>query len=173
LVLQAQKLDVQVARARFYPSFDISAGLGLQAFNPTYLVKSPESILFSLVGDMVAPLINRNALKADYYSANARQLQAVFEYEKTILNAYIETTNHLAKIENLKKSYDFKAQEVEALTKSIDISNSLFRSARADYMEVLLTQRDALDAQFELIETKKEQLNAVVSAYRALGGGWN
>ena len=74
---------------------------------------------------------------------------------------------------NLKKSYELKNQQVRALTESIDISQRLFRSARADYMEVLLTQRDALESRMELIETKKEQLLAHVNMYRALGGGWN
>lgn len=55
--------------------------------------------------------------------------------------------------------------------RTIDISNVLFKSDRADYMEVLLTQRDALDSKFELIEMRKELLNAVVNLYRALGGG--
>lgn len=172
LVLEAQKLDVKVAKARFYPSFGLSADLGLKAFNPTYLVKVPESMLFSLAGDMVAPLINRKAIKADYYNANAKQLQAVFDYEKTILSACIEVTNHLSKIENLKKSYEFKSQEVEALNSSISIANTLFKSARADYLEVLLTQEEAIQAQIELIELKQQQMNAVVNTYRALGGGW-
>ncbi len=39
-------------------------------------------------------------------------------------------------------------------------------------MEVLHTQRDALEAKIELIETKKLQMNARVSIYKALGGGW-
>lgn len=48
----------------------------------------------------------------------------------------------------------------------------LFQSARADYMEVLLTRRDALDAKMELIETRKRQWLAVINLYQALGGGW-
>ena len=40
-------------------------------------------------------------------------------------------------------------------------------------MEVLLTQRDALESRFELIEAKKRQMNAMVNIYQALGGGWN
>ena len=56
--------------------------------------------------------------------------------------------------------------------KSISVSNVLFRAARADYLEVLMTQRDVLDAKLELIETKKQQWNAVVNLYKALGGGW-
>jgi NodT family efflux transporter outer membrane factor (OMF) lipoprotein len=173
LELAASKLDVKVAKARFYPSLGISAGIGLQAFNPTYLTKTPESMLYSLVGDLTAPLINRNAIKASYNSANAKQIQAVYNYERTILNAYIEVANQLSNINNLEKSYDLKSQEVEALIRSIEISNLLFKSARADYMEVLLTQRDALESRFELVETKKKQMNAMVNMYRTLGGGWN
>ncbi|MFL9839265.1 efflux transporter outer membrane subunit [Flavobacterium sp. ST-75] len=170
--LAAAKLDVKVAKARFYPSLGISAGIGFQAFDPAYLVKTPESLLYSLAGDIAAPLINRNAIKATYYSANSKQLQAVFNYEKTILNAYIEVANQLSNINNLKESYDLKSREVDALTQSINISNDLFTSARADYMEVLMTQRDALESKFDLIETKKAQMNAMVNIYKALGGGW-
>ncbi|MFC7774255.1 TolC family protein [Flavobacterium sp. GCM10027622] len=170
--LEASKLDVKSAKARFYPSLGISAGIGYKAFDPNYLFK-PESLLYSLAGDLMAPLINRNAIKASYNTANAKQIQAVYKYEQTILNGYVEVANQVSKIDNLKKSYDLRFKQVEALTASVAISNELFRSARADYMEVLLTQRDALESKFDLVETKMQQLNAMVSIYKALGGGWN
>jgi NodT family efflux transporter outer membrane factor (OMF) lipoprotein len=172
LGLAAAKLDVRVARAEFYPSFEIKAALGLQAFKPAYLAHIPESLLFSLAGDIAAPLINRNAIKAEFASAKAKQLQALYNYERSILNAYLEVSTQLSNIDNLQKSYDLKAKQVDALAKSIDISNDLFRSARADYLEVLLTQRDALESKLELVETKKEQYNALVGLYHDLGGGW-
>ncbi|MEE1945507.1 TolC family protein [Pedobacter sp. KR3-3] len=173
LDLAAAKLDVKVAKAKFYPSLGISASIGYQAFNPSYLLRTPESIFYSLAADLAGPLINKNAIKADYLTANAKQLQAVYNYERSILNGYIEVANQLSNISNLQKSYDLKAKQAKALTESIDISNDLFKSARADYFEVLMTQRDALESKLELIETKKQQLNAVVNIYQALGGGWN
>jgi outer membrane protein TolC len=127
----------------------------------------------SAMGDIVGPLINRNAIKASYNTANAKQVQAVFEFEKAILNGYIEVVNQLSKIENLKKSYDLKENQVKALTESIDLSTRLFQSARIEYIEVLLTQREALESKMELVETKKDQLMARVNVYQALGGGWN
>lgn len=172
LDLAATKLDVQVAKANFYPSFSLNAGVGFQAFNPMHLI-SPESILYNLAGDMVAPLINKNAIKAIYFNANATQTQAVYRYEQSILNAHIEVVNQLAKMENFTQSHETKAKEVEILTQSITISNNLFRSARADYIEVLLTQREALESKIELIEIKLKQLEAKVNIYKALGGGWN
>ncbi len=173
LELEASKLGVMAAKAEFYPSLDISASIGYQAFNPKYLLTSPASLLYSVVGEMFVPLINRNAIKAAYFGASAKQLQAVYNYERSILNAYVEVANLQAKIANLEKSYDLKDQQVAVLRQSIDISTNLFKSAKADYMEVLLTQRDALEATMELIETKKEQLNAFVNMYQALGGGWS
>ncbi|WP_333600598.1 TolC family protein [Flavobacterium sp.] len=172
LELAAAKLDVKVARAEFYPSLGISASYGLQAFKPSYLFKFPESVLYSLAGDIAAPLINRNAIKAEFASANSRQLQALYNYDRTILNAYLEVSNQLSNISNLDKSYALKSKQVEALNRSIDAANDLFKSARADYFEVLMTQRDALESKLELIETKKAQLNAAVHVYRDLGGGW-
>lgn len=171
LQLVAAKLDIKAAKANFYPSFKLKAGIGFQAFSPEFLL-NPESILYSLTGDIIAPLINRNAIKAVYYNSNAKQIQAVYNYERTILNAYLDVVNQLSKINNYDKSFNIKSLEVELLVNSISISNNLFNSARADYTEVLLTQREALESNVELIEIKLKQMNAKVNIYRALGGGW-
>lgn len=171
--LAATKLDVKVARANFYPALRITGAAGFGAYKPGLVFSSPESMLYSLAGDLVAPLVNRNGIKAVYGTANAVQTQAVYNYERTVLNAYVEVANQLANISNLAQSYDEKAKAVQALNQSSTISNSLFRSARADYTEVLFTQRDALESKFDLIETKMQQLNASINVYRALGGGWN
>lgn len=169
--LEAAKLDITVARANFYPNITLKAGIGFQSFNPIYLI-NPKSIAFNLLGDLVAPLINKNAIKANYYNANERQIMAVYRYEQVVLNAYLEVMNQLAGNKNYEESYVTKSNQVEILNNSIEISNSLFKSARADYTEVLFTQREALEAKMELIEIKKKQLNAEVNIYKALGGGW-
>lgn len=169
--LEATKLDVKSAKAAFYPSLDIAAGIGYNAFNPEFLL-NPSSIAYNIVGDIAAPLVNRNALKANFSNANARQMQAVFNYEQTLLQAYVDVMNELARIENYSNSFDTKNQEVEKLQESVVIANSLFNSARAEYTEVLFTQRDALDAKLELIEVKKNLVLGKVMLYKALGGGW-
>jgi outer membrane protein TolC len=144
----------------------------LDAFNPAFWIKIPESIFGSLAADLLGPLVNRNAITAEYLSANARQKQAVYDFERSILTGYVEVSTQLSAIDNYDKIYDLKSKQVEALNTSIQTANDLFASARADYFEVLMTQRDALDTRLELIETKKQQLNAVVNIYKGLGGGW-
>ncbi|MCB0377424.1 MAG: efflux transporter outer membrane subunit [Bdellovibrionales bacterium] len=170
--LKAANLDIKVAKARFYPSLSIEAGVGYESFNSKHLFMSPESVFYNLAGNLTAPLLNRQAIKADYLSANAKQVQAVFEYEQTLIRAFTEVTNQMAKIENYKRSYRLKLKQVEALNDSVEISNVLFKAARADYVEVLMTRRDALESQIELVEIKRKLLDSFVTLYQSLGGGW-
>jgi hypothetical protein len=88
LQLEASKLDVASARAAFFPALSLEAGLGYGAFNPVHLLATPESLLGNLAGNLVAPLLNRAGLEAQYRAAHARQLQAVFTYERALLQAF-------------------------------------------------------------------------------------
>ena len=172
LELEAAKLDVKVAKAAFYPSLSIDAGLGYHSFNARHLLSTPDSMEYGLGANLTAPLLNRKAIEAQYRTANALQIQAVLTYEKVLLQAFTDVANQLAQIGNLQKSYDLRSKQVEALARAVDISGVLFLSARADYGEVLLTRRESLEGELSLIETKQQQLQAMVNVYQALGGGW-
>ncbi|MHB1561785.1 MAG: TolC family protein [Isosphaeraceae bacterium] len=169
--LAAAGLDVKVARKNFYPKGVVTSGVGYQAFNPVYLFITPEALIASVAGQLVAPLINKAALKAEYKTANARQLQAVYNYQRVVLNAYTQVINRLSQVENYRKSIEFRKQQVAALDDAVDVAMNLFQAARADYVDVLFAQRDLRDARTSLVETKQQQLSALVNTYQALGGG--
>ncbi len=173
MMLEASKLDVKVAKARFYPALSIEANAGYEAFNARHLVDTPESMVYNLAGNLTAPLLNRKAIKAEYRMANAMQIQAVLHFEKTLLSAFTEVANQLSMVHNANRQLERIREQVEALEEANEVSNVLYRSARADYMEVLMTRRDALDAEMDLIESKKLRLQAMVRIYQALGGGWH
>lgn len=169
--LEAAGLDVKVARAHFFPRLDLNAGIGYEAFNPKYLFTTPEALAYNAAGDLVAPVANRKAIQAEYYSANARQLQSVYNYQRVILSAFTEVVNRLSRVENYRRSVEIKRQQLESLQGAVDTANKLFLAARREYIEVLLAQRDFLEASLVAIETKSEQLTAIVNTYQALGGG--
>ncbi len=166
----------------------------------------------NVAGNLLVPFINRKAIKADYLSANARQLQSVYNYQRVILNAFTEVVNRLTKVENYRKSIEIKKQQLAALEASVEVASRLFQRARAEYVDVLLpwhrrnsyepdapargvpqsprwrvglvcarmrnflagvifAQRDLRDARTVLVETKQQQLSAIVNTYQALGGG--
>lgn len=172
LALMASKLDVKVAEAEFYPSLNMAASLGMNAFKTKYLFRSPESIMYSLLTDIAGPIINKSAIKAEFANANALQIEAAYQYQKTILNGFIEVTNQVNSIQNLQNSYQIKTKEVDALNSSVEVSSQLFKYAKANYLEVLTAQREALSSKLELIDIKQQQYNAITNLYKSLGGGW-
>lgn len=172
LELTAAKADVAAARAAFNPAFRITASLGYQAFRPDLLFNTPQSVAYTLVGGLVTPLVNRSALQAAYAGANAQQLEAAYQYYKTVVEAYREVYTELQRREKLAELDRLKTNETQLLSQSVNIAETLFRTGRATYLEVLFAQQQTLKAKMELVEVKKRLLLNGIHLYRALGGGW-
>ena len=98
-------------------------------------------------------------------------MQSVYNYQRVILNAFTEVVNRVSMVENFRRSIEIKKQQLESLEAAVDSARKLFLAARVEYVEVLLAQRDLMDARMVLIGTKRQQLSAIVNAYQALGGG--
>jgi len=74
-------------------------------------------------------------------------------------------------VENYSKSIEIKKQQLKTLENAVQFANDLFQNARVEYLDVLTAQRDLRDGRVVLIDTKTEQLSAIVNTYQALGGG--
>ena len=168
--LAAAGLDVQVARVNFYPQVVLNSGVGLQTFNLGHLFE-PQAVIGNIAGGLVGPLVNKRAIRAQYLTANARQLQAVYNYQRVTLDAFTEVTNRLSKVEKFTNSIAIKKQQLKTLESAVEFASTLFQNARTEYLDVLIAQRDLRDARVVLIDTKVEQLTAIVNTYQALGGG--
>jgi NodT family efflux transporter outer membrane factor (OMF) lipoprotein len=172
--LVAAGLDVKIARARFFPRVDITGTVGTQAFNPRYLF-DPESLVFNAAGELAAPLINKAAIRADYRTANGQQLQALYNYQRIIIDATIEVINRISMVQNYTKSIEVKTLQLQSLEAAVASVTQLWQLPRekrmVDYLDVLTSQRDLLEARSRLIDTKRQQLSAIVNVYQALGGG--
>ena len=124
-----------------------------------------------IAGGLVGPLVNKRAIRAQYLTANARQLQAIYNYQRVILEAFTQVINRMTMVENYSKSIEIKKQQLKTLEAAVEFADDLFQNARIEYIDVLFAQRDLRDARVVLIDTKTEQLSAIVNTYQALGGG--
>jgi NodT family efflux transporter outer membrane factor (OMF) lipoprotein len=169
--LLSSKANVKVAKAAFYPTCTISGSITNDAFK-TSLLFSPESFAYTVVGNLVAPIINRSALKAQFKTANDIQIEALYNYQKSILNSYMEVYNQMVNLKSVGQALELKSKEVNTLNLAVNSSNQLFKTGRANYLEVLTVQANVLQSKIELVETMKDQYTSVVAIYKALGGGW-
>lgn len=171
-LVRATKFDLEAAKAAFFPTLTLNAGIGFQAFDPQFLFLSPASLAYNLLGGLVAPIVNWQGLEAQFSSAKAQQTQALYQYQRSIVNGYVEVANELTTLKNLQDINKLKTQETAVLQESVDIATELYKSAKATYLEVLLAQENWLQAQVQLVNVQKRQRVAFINLYRALGGGW-
>jgi multidrug efflux system outer membrane protein len=170
--LLACRADVNSARAAFYPSININAAIGFQAFNSMLLLESPASLAYNFMGGLTAPLLNRRKIKADLMVAKAEQRISYINYESKVVNGFLEVYNAINSISNTNSMIRFKMEEVSILKKSVETSAELFKAGRANYLEVIYSQKNSLQTQLELADYKKKLNVAKVKLYRSLGGGW-
>lgn len=170
--LEAMKFDVKSVQASFFPTINLSAGIGLQAFDPSFLARLPESLIMNLLGGLVAPLLNRSALDAQLDGAKALQREAMYGYQRTVLEAYVEVVTTLANHLSAARMLALKKEQQAAVTEMISTADALYRAGKATSLEVLLAEQNAMRVELELIETWRRQRVVTVSLYKALGGGW-
>ena len=171
LDLQAANVDVAVARAEFLPSLNLTGYVGLNAFRLGTLV-NPASIAAGLLGGLSAPVFNRRFIRANYRGSVAQSREVFYRYRQTIVNGFSEVTTNLRGVENYRQVAQLQAEEVRTLTNEVNISNDLFRSGYATYLEVITAQRSVLEAELALVNTKRAQFLSLTDLYRSLGGGW-
>lgn len=172
LNLNAAKLDVKAAKAAFLPSFNILSGIGFQAFNTNYLFRTPESMAFNLLGGLVAPLVNKSAIKANFNAANANEIEALSMYQQKIINGYVEVVNEFAELNNLSAINAIAVKKNEETNLAVENALSLYKSARVPYLDVIVAQQNALQSNIELINIAKRKKITALNVYRSIGGGW-
>jgi len=104
--------------------------------------------------------------------AKANQEKAYLQFEQSLLKAGKEVSDALAQYNNETTKIAVREKQVDALKKAANYSDELLTYGLANYLEVLTSKNDALNAQLSLIDNKFQQYKAVIQLYKALGGGW-
>lgn len=164
--------ETSIAQANMYPALNISAGAGLEAFKASNWFNIPGSLFGIAAGTIAQPVFKRRALRTQFEISKIEREQAVIKFRQAVLLAATEVTNALAQTEKLKQQEQVASAKVNALHGAIDNAQLLFKSDMAGYLDVITAQGNSLDAELGLALVRRQQLDAVVELYRALGGGW-
>jgi multidrug efflux system outer membrane protein len=160
-----------MAKTYFYPSLTLTASGGFSNLQLTDFFTN--SVFYSLIGGLTQPLFNQGLNKARLTSAQSRQMQAMNNFQQSLLVAGQEVSNALYAYEMAVEKEDSREKQIEALTKAVDFTQQLLEfSSATNYTDVLTSEQNLLAAQLSGINDNLQKLQAVVDLYRALGGGW-
>ena len=162
--LVAANANIGVARAMMLPSLGISGSIGA-AFNPTNLV-------YSALGNLVAPIFNGGQLRQGVRKAQAQKEQMLYSYQLSIINALKEVSNALLDYQKLGDIVTSEQATVNAAQTAYDLSVQLYDAGYASYLDVITAQNLLFSAQIALSQAQSDEMTAVINVYTSLGGGW-
>ena len=160
------------AKAYFYPSLTITAQGGFSNGNLSQLF-NPSSLFGNVMAGLVAPVFEHGLNKQRLEIAKAQQEEYLANFKKTILNAGQEVSNALYNYQAATDKIKIRELQISFLQKSVDYTKELLKySANTNYTDVLTSEQSLLAARLSSVNDKVQQLQAVISLYRSLGGGW-
>jgi NodT family efflux transporter outer membrane factor (OMF) lipoprotein len=170
--LLATNADAKAARASFFPSLNLGAYGGLNSFSfPTFF--DSQSFAWQLLGGISAPIFNKGQIKQDFFVANKKQKISFLNYQNTITVAYNELSALLHRAEAFQDVLTYKSKEIEHLEIAVNVSNDLYLSGYANYLEIISAQKNKLQAELDFVDIQLKNADSQVLLYKALGGGIN
>ncbi|MEO6177572.1 MAG: efflux transporter outer membrane subunit [Flavobacterium circumlabens] len=163
--------STNLARTYFYPSLTLTASGGFSNLEIKDFFSN--SIFYSLIGGLTQPLFNQSLNKARLTTAQSKQLQALNNFQQSLLVAGQEVSNSLYAYQMAVEKQDSRAKQIESLEKAVDYTQQLLEySSATNYTDVLTSEQNLLSAQLSGVNDNLQKLQALVNLYRALGGGW-
>lgn len=169
--LIASNANVGVAKARFFPTFNLSAMIGTGALHVEDLF-GPYSKIEQVGGSIAAPILDFGRINAQYRSARAQKAQAEIQYRQTVRQAFKEVRNALTEIKYSRKRVKELQQQVESYRQTLKLANVRYQVGRTNYYDVLDARRSLFSSQLSLSQAIANRFTATADLYKALGGGW-
>lgn len=163
--------NVGVAIANFFPKIGLTALYGGQSVELAEIASGSFSF-WNVAGNAAGPLFQGFALLQQYRGQKAVWEEARARYEQTVINAFAEVSDTLIARQKLGESRSAQEIAVSAYQESVRLSRIRYDEGLASYFEVLDSQQLLFPAEIRLAQVQLQQLLAVVTLYRALGGGW-
>jgi NodT family efflux transporter outer membrane factor (OMF) lipoprotein len=169
LRVQAANADIGVARAAYFPDFSISAAIGFESAVMSKLLQSPS--LFWSVGPQAAQTVfDGGKIAALSDRAHAAYDEAVANYRQTVLIAFQEVEDNLAALRELALENETQALAAAAAERTLAQAKDRYSGGIATYLDVVVAENTALQAELAAIDVRTRRLNADVLLVKALGG---
>jgi multidrug efflux system outer membrane protein len=170
-VLVAANARIGEARATLFPRIGLSGYYGGESADLSDLFTSPARI-WSLAFGLAQPIFQGGRLFGEIEATEARQRQAVAQYQRTLQEAFREVRTALYTQVRAREAFEAEGERVAALTETLRLARIRYENGLLSQLEVLDAERNLLQAELNRAEALRVQRAAVADVVRALGGGW-
>ena len=169
--LMASTARIGEAKAALYPSIKLTGNYGLASTDLSELL-SPASQTWNIFASILQPIFAGGALRGKVDVRQSQQRQAVYAYERTLLQALREVEDSLITLRKAGQQKDEQHLRTTAELQVVELAELRYRGGVSDYLPVLDAQRSLFNAEIDEATTASEHTRSLIQLYKALGGGW-
>ncbi len=165
----AQTAQVGAAEADKYPSISLFGTLGWSGSDQD----SSQVIQTFAAGPALNwNVLNYGRLRNNVRVQDARLQQAIEQYQLSVLEAAVDVDNALSELAKNHEKRAYTEASLAAAKRSLTLSTSRYQEGYADFQRVLDAQRTLASESSREVVDHGNHISAVISLYKALGGGW-
>ena len=169
--LAAATADIGQAKALLFPRISLTGNFGFTSTEADTWFEGP-SKAWNLLGNLLQPVFHAGKNRRRVEMTESQQRQVLYDYERTILEAFRETEDALVSYRLTGAQQTAQLERVRAERKVVELAEMRSRGGVAAYLEVLDAQRSLFTAELDETQTIGAHLVSLVELYKALGGGW-
>jgi outer membrane protein, multidrug efflux system len=169
--LAAANANVYNARAQFLPSITLTGEGGYESAVLKVLLR-PESAIYSAAAGLTAPIFHGGQLLGNLDLRKGQQDELLQNYRKAVISGFADVENALFNVRSTALTVQLQSAVVTSSRRAFDVSEQRLREGTIDLVTVLQTQQTLFTAEDALSQAQLARLQAIVSLYQALGGGW-
>jgi NodT family efflux transporter outer membrane factor (OMF) lipoprotein len=169
--LASATANVGNARAQFFPSITLTGNAGYQSAALATLF-TPQAVFYNVATSLTQPIFDGGRILGNFELTKARQEELLQTYRKTVISAFTDVDNALVAIRHQTERLRLQREVVAASQRAFNLAEQQLRAGTADIVTVLNTQLTLFQSQDVLSQVQLARLQAIVSLFQALGGGW-
>ena len=170
--LKTANADITVARAAFFPSVQLTAQGGFESTALSSLF-GPAGFLYSLAAGLTQPIFAGGRLRGQYQYSQAFYDELLQNYRKSVISAFQDVEDALVATQQTAEQERRQQAAVDTAQRAYDIATTQLRAGTVNVLTVLNTETALFAAESILVQVKLARLDAIISLFKALGGGWN
>jgi NodT family efflux transporter outer membrane factor (OMF) lipoprotein len=169
--LESANASVVAARAAFFPSIQLTADGGYQSAALRTLF-TPQAAFYNATASLTQPIFDGFRLQGQFDFQRGRQEELVQTYRKTVIQAFADVENALIAVQQTAERERLQREAVVSSRRAFELSEARLREGAVDLVTVLNAQQTLFQNEDALSQARLARLQAIISLFQALGGGW-
>ena len=170
--VQASLSEIDVAKAAFYPSFDIKAFFGLDSLHLSQLFKH-DSQQINLIPGLTLPLFNGGSLRANLRASHAINEELIQRYNQAVLDAVRDVASRGDRLQALDQEWRLQRERIEAVTFEKRALEAAYQRGLGSRVSAAIGELPLLAEEVALLTLESQRLTQSLLLIESLGGGYD